>query len=103
MASRRKRGPVALRHWLSPGLPLSDVTKFYAPIGESRQFGDVRNRPNVGCGSSAAPQNSTIPMAAIEGIPATRKRLFESQVLSVCFFPESGRSDTSKIAEINFR
>ena len=32
----------------------------------------------------AAPQDSTISMAAIEGIPATRKRLFESQVLSVC-------------------
>ena len=42
MASRRKRGPVALRHQLWLALPLSDVTKLYALAGKTRQFGDVR-------------------------------------------------------------
>jgi hypothetical protein len=41
MASRRKRGPVALRHQLSLGLPLSDVTTLYPCVHESRQFGKV--------------------------------------------------------------
>jgi hypothetical protein len=41
MASRRKRGPVALRPQLSLGLPLSDVTGFYPLTHESRQFGKV--------------------------------------------------------------
>jgi len=41
MASRRKRGPVALRHQLSLGLPLSDVTTLYPLTRESRQFGKV--------------------------------------------------------------
>ena len=56
MASRRKRGPVALRPRLWSGLPLSNVTKFYAPIGESRQFGDVLN---VGFGLRFQPVNAT--------------------------------------------
>jgi hypothetical protein len=43
MASRRKRGPVALRLQLWLDLPLSNVTKLYAPKGKSRQFGDVLN------------------------------------------------------------
>jgi hypothetical protein len=42
MASRRKRGPVALRAQLSLGLPLSDVTTLYSLPRESRQFGNVR-------------------------------------------------------------
>ena len=48
MASRRKRGPVALRLWLLPDLPLSDVTKLYAPIGETRQFWDVLTNVRFG-------------------------------------------------------
>jgi hypothetical protein len=35
---------VALRPWLLPGLPLSNVTNFYAPITESRQFWLVLSR-----------------------------------------------------------
>ena len=42
--SRRKRGPVALRHWLSPGLPLSNVTTLYGAKGEWRQFGETRSK-----------------------------------------------------------
>jgi len=41
MASRRKRGPVALRPQLWLGLPFSDVTETNALEGESRQFGNV--------------------------------------------------------------
>ena len=43
MASRRKRGPAALRPWLSPGLPFSSATTIYASIRGSRQFWDLRN------------------------------------------------------------
>ena len=53
MASRRKRGPVALRPWLWPGLPLSDVTTLYVGMGEERQFGDVP-KSNVRFGWLAA-------------------------------------------------
>jgi hypothetical protein len=41
MASRRKRGPVALRHQLWLVLPLSDVTSLYVLDGNFRQFGNV--------------------------------------------------------------
>ena len=38
MASRRKRGPVALRLWLWPDLPLSDVTTVYGETAKTRLF-----------------------------------------------------------------
>ncbi len=47
MASRRKRGPVALRPWLWPGLPLLDMTTFYGGRGKSRQLGDVPKLDSV--------------------------------------------------------
>jgi hypothetical protein len=43
MASRRKRGPVALRPQLSLGLPLSVVTMFYERAEKWRQFWLVRS------------------------------------------------------------
>jgi hypothetical protein len=43
MASRRKRGTVALRPWLWLGLPSLVVTMAYGGVTELRQFGDVRN------------------------------------------------------------
>ena len=42
LASRRKRGPVALRLWLSPDLPLS-LYRFSAFLG-LRQFWDLLKR-----------------------------------------------------------
>jgi hypothetical protein len=42
MASRRKRGPVALRLQLWLDLPLSDVTAIKAKIRKTRQFVFVR-------------------------------------------------------------
>jgi hypothetical protein len=39
MASRRKRGTVALRLQLWPDLPLSDVTELYQSVLKSRHFG----------------------------------------------------------------
>ena len=41
MASRRKRGPVALRHQLWLALPLSDVTMLYPLVQKPRQFVNV--------------------------------------------------------------
>jgi hypothetical protein len=41
MASRRKRGPLALRPNLSAGLPLSDVTPINGRRENLRQFGEV--------------------------------------------------------------
>jgi hypothetical protein len=38
LASRRKRGPVAFRLWLSLGLPLSVMTEFYVGQGTMRQL-----------------------------------------------------------------
>jgi hypothetical protein len=47
MASRRKRGPAALRPWLSSGLPLSDVVAINAALTKTRQFGYVRKLDSV--------------------------------------------------------
>ncbi len=44
MASRRKRGPVALRPELWLGLPLSDVTTLYGAIEVWGQFGETRSK-----------------------------------------------------------
>ena len=44
MASRRKRGPVALRPRVYPGLPLSDVTLIYLPVLDPRQFVNLHRR-----------------------------------------------------------
>ena len=47
MASRRKRGSVALRHQLWLVLPLSDVTALSMLCRKVRQFGDVRKLESV--------------------------------------------------------
>ena len=41
MASRRKRGPVALHHQLWLGLPLSDVALLFPLTQDPRQFGNL--------------------------------------------------------------
>ena len=45
MASRRKRGPAALRRWVSPALPLSDVAFIYAARGKRVNSGSYLSGP----------------------------------------------------------
>ena len=60
-ASRRKRGPVALRHWLSLDLPLShDVV---SPDQKNCQFGKILE--TVRFGSVAVVQADNSPMTAL--------------------------------------
>jgi len=68
MASQRKRGPVAFRPRLSAGLAFSSL-KLH---GQSCRFCVIRGFVDVPFGSVAAPQDSTIPAAAIERIPVVR-------------------------------
>jgi hypothetical protein len=46
MASRRKRGPVALRPRVCPGLPLSNAALLYRLTSELCQFVKVLKRLN---------------------------------------------------------
>jgi hypothetical protein len=107
LVARRSWGPSGSHPWLLGGsedpwlcVPdfgqvclLSDVTKFYALIGKSRQFGVVpksgvglsSEKRNVRIGSLADLLSDITLMSAFERIADTKERYFRSPWLNVRF------------------